>query len=73
MADIDLDFNCGCRFKTKSSEEASRHSDTKRHIITVMGTVRPEFVEKEPERRSAREGKVTDDEFATLRRAIGKS
>ena len=41
MADANIDYNCGCGFKTKRLEEAKKHSDSADHRMTVLGTINP--------------------------------
>ena len=40
MADVNIDYHCGCGYKTKRLEEAIKHSESSRHTLGVLGTVR---------------------------------
>ena len=46
MASVSVNYNCGCGFKTKSLEEAVRHSDEKNHILTALGLITPKTKKK---------------------------
>jgi len=37
-----INYNCGCGYHTKKLEEAIQHSNSKKHILTVLGTIIPE-------------------------------
>lgn len=39
MADIKIMFQCGCGYLTKSPTLAVKHSDDKKHGMTVSGEV----------------------------------
>lgn len=41
MADVDLNFSCGCGYKTHSLEAAEMHSDSANHKMTILGAVKP--------------------------------
>ena len=34
-------YSCGCGFVTDNPEIALKHSEDKKHILTVLGSVRP--------------------------------
>lgn len=40
MADVEINYSCGCGFKTKRLEAAVEHSDTQQHTLTVLGTIK---------------------------------
>ena len=37
-----INYNCGCGYHTQKLEEAVSHSNSKNHIITVLGLIKPE-------------------------------
>ncbi|KKM96759.1 hypothetical protein LCGC14_1174960 [marine sediment metagenome] len=38
----EIKYTCGCKFSTTKLEEAVKHSDSNIHIMTVLGTIKPE-------------------------------
>ena len=42
MATTDIRYSCGCGFRTDKVEEAVKHSDERKHTLTVLGTIQPE-------------------------------
>ena len=42
MAAVDVRHNCGCGYSTAKLEEAVKHAETKKHILTVLGTIKPD-------------------------------
>lgn len=40
MANVSIRFECGCGFSTKSPKDAAKHSDEKKHTLTVTGQVK---------------------------------
>ena len=38
----EIKFNCGCGFSTSKLEEATNHSNSNKHILTILGLVKPE-------------------------------
>ena len=42
MARIQIQFHCGCGFKTDFPPRASEHADHHDHILTIQGQVYPE-------------------------------
>ena len=41
MAVVNVQYQCGCGFITAQAEEAVKHSDNEKHILTVLGTIKP--------------------------------
>lgn len=41
MANVSINYNCGCGFGVGRLEEAVKHSDATGHTITVLGTIKP--------------------------------
>ena len=39
MAQIKIQFVCGCGFKTNSPVTATEHSDAEKHSLTIQGSV----------------------------------
>jgi hypothetical protein len=37
-----INYQCGCRYKTADYKEAVEHARTTGHTLTVQGTIRPE-------------------------------
>ncbi len=44
MASINIQYNCGCGFKTKKLEAATDHADEKGHVLTVQGNIYTDVV-----------------------------
>ena len=44
MASINIQYNCGCGFKTKRLEAATDHADDKGHVLTVQGNIYTDVV-----------------------------
>lgn len=42
MARIDVKYDCGCGYSTKSLEEAIKHAESQKHTLTALGTIKPE-------------------------------
>lgn len=40
MASIRIKYQCGCGYQTDKLEEAVKHSDGKKHTLTVLGEIR---------------------------------
>lgn len=40
MADVNIDYTCGCGFRAKRLEAAVGHSETAKHTLSVLGTIR---------------------------------
>lgn len=40
MASIKIQYNCGCGYHTDKLEEAVKHSDAKKHSLTVQGEIK---------------------------------
>lgn len=40
MADIKIQFQCGCGFISKSAVEAVKHADDKKHTLTIAGAIK---------------------------------
>jgi len=38
----EVKYEYGCRFSTTKLEEAVQHSNSTQHILTVLGTIKPE-------------------------------
>ena len=36
-----ITYNCGCGYHTKKLEEAEKHSNSRKHILTALGTITP--------------------------------
>ena len=43
MAKTEIKVNCGCGKIFPNLEAAQIHADEKKHILTVLGTVKPEL------------------------------
>ncbi len=41
MADVKVEYGCGCGFETRHLEAATEHSDSTHHKITIRGTIIP--------------------------------
>ncbi len=41
MTDVNLIAHCGCGYRSKSLEEAAKHSDSSNHRMTIQGTITP--------------------------------
>lgn len=80
MASIDINYNCGCGFRSKTLEAATAHSDGSSHVITVQGNIYPD---KAPEPTRSRKtvtpavevaeetGPIVD--FASLKSRISRT
>ncbi len=42
MAKVATDTSCGCGYRTRSLEEASKHSDRSGHKMSILGSVAPD-------------------------------
>lgn len=40
MATVQITYNCGCGFSTKSQDEAVVHANTTKHTLTVHGLIK---------------------------------
>lgn len=40
MAAVLVTYSCGCGYHTENQKEAIKHSDAKKHTLTVLGTIR---------------------------------
>ncbi len=41
MANVKVEYGCGCGFETKRLEEATEHSDSVHHKMTIRGAIIP--------------------------------
>jgi len=48
MASTDIQYNCGCGYKTRKLEAAVNHCDEKSHVITVQGNIYPDVAKQSP-------------------------
>ena len=39
MARLKVKYQCGCGYSTSELEEATKHSDEKKHTLTATGTI----------------------------------
>ena len=42
MASTDIQYNCGCGYKTDKLEAAANHSDQRQHVMTAQGNIYPD-------------------------------
>jgi len=42
MASVNIQYNCGCGFKSGKLEAAVNHCDGVQHVITVQGNIYPD-------------------------------
>ena len=42
MTDVNLMVYCGCGYRTKSLEEAVKHSESTNHSMVIQGTIIPD-------------------------------
>ncbi len=41
MASVNIQYNCGCGYRTQKLEAAADHCDETHHVITVQGNIYP--------------------------------
>lgn len=41
MAIVNVNYGCGCGFRSKTTEEAISHADNSKHELTVSGSIKP--------------------------------
>ena len=74
MADVKLNVNCGCGYRTSRLEEANKHSDTTHHALTILGTMiptdknRPAEVKTTVVLREKESGEVSAESIKALRK-----
>ena len=56
MADIRIQYSCGCGFIAKDVEKAIDHVEQTEHTVTVLGKIMPD--EKEPDYLRPRQPKT---------------
>lgn len=73
MADVSIQVNCGCGYKTDSLEAAKKHSDANNHKMTLSGIIKPVDLEKIAKvARELSELPLETDRIAALRRKISR-
>lgn len=46
MAKVNINYGCGCGFRTRDLSEATAHCDASGHVLSISGTVSPEVAPK---------------------------
>jgi len=73
MAVLDVQYTCGCGFRTTEPMKAIDHVNTTKHTLTVVGTIRPgtPSANARPSTSQKPEQQV-ESEFDRLRKLLGR-